>query len=87
MKIFLCYTLFVNLYAIFLMHSDKSKSQKREWRVPEKTLFATALLLGSPGILLGMYLFRHKTKHKKFTIGIPIILIIQIFIFTKYFSF
>jgi uncharacterized membrane protein YsdA (DUF1294 family) len=69
------------------MYSDKGKSQKGEWRVPEKTLFVTALLLGSLGILLGMYLFRHKTKHKRFTIGIPIILIIQIFIFTKYFSF
>ncbi|AKN30463.1 hypothetical protein Ccar_06345 [Clostridium carboxidivorans P7] len=87
MKFFLCYILVINLYGIFLMHSDKSKSQKGKWRIPEKTLFITALLLGSPGILIGMYLFRHKTKHKRFTIGIPLILIVQVFIFAKYFSF
>ncbi len=69
------------------MYSDKSKSKKGNWRVPEKNLFFTAIILGSLGILLGMYLFRHKTKHNKFVIGIPTILVIQILVFTKYFIF
>ena len=60
------------------MLADKVKAKKKRWRIPEATLMLTALLGGSPGALAGMYTFRHKTKHLKFTMGIPIILALQI---------
>lgn len=59
------------------MAKDKKKAEKKEWRIPEKTLFATAIIGGSIGIYLGMERYRHKTKHKSFTLGIPCILLIQ----------
>ncbi|MBX4258619.1 DUF1294 domain-containing protein [Clostridium estertheticum] len=84
MKIFLYYVLVINLYGIFVMYSDKNKSRKGKWRTPENTLFTIAFAYGALGIFIGMRLFRHKTKHNKFVIGIPAILIVQIFIFFRY---
>ena len=57
---------------------DKHKARKKRWRIPERTLIGSALLGGSVGALLGMYTFRHKTRHLKFTLGVPAILIAQI---------
>jgi uncharacterized membrane protein YsdA (DUF1294 family) len=57
---------------------DKQKARKKKWRIPEATLMGVAALGGSIGSLIGMYTFRHKTLHKKFTIGIPAILIAQL---------
>lgn len=57
---------------------DKQKARKNRWRIPERTLIGSALLGGSVGALLGMYTFRHKTRHLKFTLGVPAILIAQI---------
>ena len=76
--IILIYVIFINLLAFILMGIDKWKAQHHKWRIPEKTLFLTALLFGSPGMLAGMYIFRHKTKHLSFKIGIPLILLLQI---------
>ncbi|MGH4122997.1 MAG: DUF1294 domain-containing protein [Clostridium sp.] len=84
MKLFLYYILAINLYGIFVMYSDKKKSQKKRWRTPESTLFIIAFAYGALGIFMGMQLFRHKTKHNKFVIGIPLILIVQLFIFFTY---
>ena len=61
-----------------VMLIDKHKAKKNRWRIPEKTLFGVALIGGSAGCILGMYTVRHKTKHKSFTIGMPIILIAQL---------
>lgn len=77
MKYFLLYLLLINALAFALMLADKHKARKNRWRIPERTLMMTAALGGSVGALIGMYLFRHKTKHPKFTIGIPAILILQ----------
>jgi uncharacterized membrane protein YsdA (DUF1294 family) len=66
------------------MYSDKKKSIKGKWRVPEARLFFIALVFGSFGVLSGMYLFRHKTKHKKFVFLVPIIFLIQIYIGFKF---
>ena len=66
------------LIAFVLMGADKWKARHDNWRVPEKTLFLSAILGGSVGALAGMYLFRHKTKHLSFTIGMPVILALQI---------
>jgi len=84
MKWFLYYILAINLYGVFVMYSDKNKSKKGGWRTPENTLFTIAFAYGALGIFLGMRLFRHKTKHSKFVIGIPAILIVEIFIFFRY---
>ena len=76
----------INAVAFLLMLADKQKARKRKWRIPEATLMGTAALGGSIGALAGMYLFRHKTKHPKFTLGIPAILIVQfvlVFLFVK----
>ena len=78
MKYFLLYLLLINAAAFLLMLVDKLKAKKNRWRIPERTLFGSALLGGSVGALLGMYTFRHKTKHLSFTLGMPAILIAQV---------
>lgn len=78
MKYFLTYLLIVNVLSFLLMHVDKQKARKKKWRIPESTLMGFAAIGGSIGAWMGMYAFRHKTLHKKFTIGIPLILIVQI---------
>jgi len=77
MKFLLPYLLLINALAFALMLADKRKARKNRWRIPERTLIASALLGGSIGALLGMYTFRHKTRHLKFTLGIPAILLAQ----------
>lgn len=78
MELFRLYLLLINALAFVLMLADKQKARKNRWRIPERTLMLTALLGGSAGALLGMYTFRHKTKHIKFTLGIPAILLAQL---------
>lgn len=77
MKLAIAYLLLANLAGFVLMGVDKRKAKKKQWRIPEKTLFLSAILGGSIGALYGMYLFRHKTKHKSFVFGMPAILIVQ----------
>ncbi|TDT60927.1 DUF1294 domain-containing protein [Fonticella tunisiensis] len=84
MNIFVYYLLLVNIIAFVIMYIDKQKAIKNRWRISENTLVILAVLLGSLGILAGMYCFRHKTKHLKFIIGIPVIMIIQLYIITRY---
>ena len=78
MESLLIYLLTVNAAGFVLMLADKYKARKNLWRIPEATLMGTAILGGSLGCLLGMYAVRHKTKHIKFTVGIPVILALQI---------
>ena len=78
MKYILAYLLIVNAAAFLLMLIDKIKAKKNRWRIKESTLMLSAAIGGSIGALAGMYTFRHKTLHRKFTIGIPAILILQI---------
>lgn len=59
------------------MQIDKSRAKKHKWRIPEKTLFIFVLLGGGIGGTIGMYIFRHKTKHWYFVIGFPLITIIE----------
>ncbi len=65
--------LFINCIGIFVTIHDKRAAQRGAWRVPEKTLFALCVLGGCPGVYLTMRTIRHKTKHKRFMIGIPLI--------------
>lgn len=77
-SVILIYLLFINLLAFLLMGLDKAKARRGRWRIPEKTLFLSALAGGSLGSILGMQTFRHKTKHASFRIGMPCILILQL---------
>ena len=78
MKFILLYLLIINAAGFLFMLADKWKAKKNRWRIPEATLMIVAALGGSIGSLLGMYTVRHKTKHLKFTLGIPLILAVQI---------
>ena len=77
MKYLVLYLLLINAVGFILMLVDKYKARKKLWRIPESTLLLVAALGGSIGSLMGMYTVRHKTKHLKFTLGIPAILIAQ----------
>ena len=68
----------INLTAFAVFGIDKKRAKKGQWRIPEKTLFLSAILGGSIGAILGMYIFHHKTKHWYFQFGIPAIMIVQI---------
>ena len=68
----------VNLNSFALMGLDKRRAKKHGWRIPEKTLFLSALPFGGLGAVLGMRLFRHKTKHWYFAVGMPLILLAQL---------
>ena len=78
MKYLLLYLLIINAASFMLMLIDKIKARKNLWRIPERTLILCAIAGGSIGSLAGMYLFRHKTLHPEFTIGIPVILALQV---------
>ena len=72
------YLLVVNVLLFALMGIDKFKAKRGLWRIPEKTLFLAAILGGSVGGILGMRVFRHKTRHNSFKYGFPVILIAQL---------
>ncbi|NLK93635.1 MAG: DUF1294 domain-containing protein [Clostridiales bacterium] len=74
------FLLLINFISFIFMYIDKQKAIHKKWRIKESTLIGLAVLGGSIGMLLGMYTFRHKTKHPLFYIGGPTILILQIII-------
>ena len=74
----LCYLAAVNVLAFALMGIDKVKAKRGAWRIPEKVLFLSALIGGSIGAIAGMFVFRHKTKHLSFVLGLPAILLLQL---------
>ena len=77
-RILCAYVLVINLVLFAVMGIDKYKARKGLWRIPEKTLFALAIAGGSIGGILGMQVFRHKTRHNSFKFGFPAILIAQL---------
>lgn len=76
------YLVLVNAAALALMLTDKKKARRGAWRIPEATLLGIAVFGGSIGVIIGMYLFRHKTRHLKFSLGLPLILAVQIGLLT-----
>lgn len=80
-RIMLGYLIGINLVGFCLMAVDKRRARKHRWRIPEHTLFAAAILGGSLGAILGMYLCRHKTKHWYFVVGMPLIFVLQLLVF------
>lgn len=78
LKNILIYLLIINLIGFYMMWSDKRKAKWGKWRIPEQTLFIVTALGGGIGTIAGMYTFRHKTKKLKFTIGLPVLVILEI---------
>ena len=72
------YLLAINIESFFLYGIDKYKAKKNKWRISEATLLMMAVIGGSIGAWVGMRLWHHKTMHKKFKYGIPIIIIMQV---------
>lgn len=77
MELWKIYLILCNAGSFFLCAVDKVRAKQNRWRVPEGTLFLLAALGGSTGLLLGMLLLRHKTKHLQFMLGVPLILLAQ----------
>ncbi|MCI8282194.1 MAG: DUF1294 domain-containing protein [Lachnospiraceae bacterium] len=81
--IYICaavYLLIMNLVSFCMMYADKQRAIRHKWRISEKTLFLSAIFGGSLGGILGMRIFRHKTRHWYFVWGLPFILAVQILI-------
>ena len=78
MNIILGYLLAINIATFFLYGIDKYKARKGKWRISEATLLMMAVIGGSIGAWSGMRLWHHKTMHKKFRYGIPMIIIVQV---------
>lgn len=82
------YLIIMNIVGFLSMGVDKMRAKNGKWRIKEKTLFLVAIIGGSAGSVLGMNIFHHKTKHRVFVIGMPLILILQticiLFLFGKY---
>ena len=76
--IILLYLLIVNVVAFLAYWDDKHKARRKAWRTPEATLLLLAAIGGSVGAWAAMQLFRHKTNHPQFYIGVPLIFVVQI---------
>lgn len=74
----LFYLAAVNLTAFCIYGADKKRAIRNQWRISEKALLMLAVIGGSPGTLLGMKVFHHKTKKPKFYLGIPVILVLEV---------
>lgn len=72
------YIVTANLLGLWLMGSDKQKARKKQWRIREKTLWTVAVIGGAIGMTIGMFLFRHKTKHLAFLFGFPLLSILDL---------
>ena len=78
MKYLLIYLFLVNAAGLLFMYADKQKARRGAWRIPEATLMTIAAIGGSFGAFIGMKCFRHKTKHAKFFVGIPLLMAVHI---------
>lgn len=78
MDILITYLLIINAFSMLLMLADKRRAIKKAWRIPEATLLGIAAIGGSLGALIAMRLFRHKTRHLKFALGLPLLVALHI---------
>jgi len=85
-NIILGFFIILNLFSFIVVGYDKYQSKNRGWRVAERNIFLMAIVGGAIGIFGGMRLFRHKTKHRKFSYGIPILMIINLLIYIYLFT-
>jgi len=87
LEVTLIYIAAVNIVAFATFGADKSKARRKKRRIRERSLFLISAVGGALGALFGMKVFRHKTKHKSFTFGIPAILIFQVIIFAVLYQY
>ena len=80
-EIIFYYLIAINIITLLVYGIDKLKARKSQWRIPESTLLLLAVIGGSIGAWLGMKVWHHKTMHKKFKYGVPLIIAIQIGIY------
>lgn len=83
-KLIAVWFIFINAVGYVVMSDDKSRARARRDRIPEKTLFLLAAAGGALGIWLAMYRKRHKTKHASFRIGIPLLLVLNFFLYAYF---
>ena len=83
-KIIVIYLIVINMVTFFIYGVDKWKAMRSKWRISEAMLLGLAVIGGSIGAWLGMKVWHHKTMHKKFKYGIPLILIVQIVLLALY---
>ena len=74
------YAVVINIIAVVITVKDKEAVKRKKWRIPEKTLFTVATLSGCITMYITMHVIHHKTKHKRFMIGIPIIFICEVLV-------
>ncbi|TQS76227.1 DUF1294 domain-containing protein [Ornithinibacillus gellani] len=75
------YLVAMNIIGFFIMMMDKRRARKKKYRIRERTLWIIACCGGVWGVFCGMYVFRHKTKHRSFVIGVPLLGMIEVAIF------
>ena len=83
--ILISYLVIINIGSFVIYTVDKGRSKRRMWRVTEATLLTLAALGGSAGAFLAMHFMHHKTKHPRFYLGVPLLLLIHIAFFTYVF--
>ena len=87
LKAIVIYLAAINVITFIMFGADKARAAKGRWRISESALILAALLGGSIGALAGMRIFHHKTRHRKFTVGIPVILALQIILMVIYYPY
>ena len=87
LKAVIIYLAVINIIAFIMFGADKARAVKGKWRISEAALILAALLGGSIGALAGMRIFHHKTRYRKFTVGIPVILVLQIVLMALYYPY
>ena len=80
--VFTCIFVVMSVLGFMVMGIDKSKAKKGQWRIKEVVLFAFAILGGAVGSTLGMYIFRHKTKHWYFAVFFPLLALVDIALYS-----
>ena len=79
-ELLIVYFILINIISLIIFYIDKQRAIKHQWRIPEATLLTFAFIGGSFGAYAGMKLFRHKTKHAKFYISVPLFMVLHIVI-------
>lgn len=79
-KLVIAALILANLFGFIMVAVDKRRAIKNKWRVPEKNFFIISFFGGFPGVYLGLFVFKHKTRHIKFMVGLPLIFVVQLII-------
>jgi uncharacterized membrane protein YsdA (DUF1294 family) len=82
-KLMTAFLAVMSLLGFVLMGADKQRARRKDWRIPERTLLLVAFLGGGIGAFLGMYAFRHKTKHLKFVLLLPVMALLNVLLILK----